>query len=111
MIQVLDSFKDIIRTAEFIEYVCEEEVSRLKMKLQLKDSSYLSVREVKYRDSDLYSYFWLREDNTVIMGWDNAPHHREIETFPYHKHIDNRIESSEKMTLNDVLSVIKNYIT
>ena len=80
------------------------------MKLVMKDSSYLSVREVKYRDTELYSYFWLREDHTVIMGWDNAPHHREIENFPYHRHIENRIESSDKMTLKEVLLIIRDYI-
>ena len=33
-----------------------------------------------------YSFHWQRRDGTPIYRWDNAPHHREIDTFPHHLH-------------------------
>jgi hypothetical protein len=55
------------------------------------------------------SYYWLRSDDTVIIGWDNAPHHEEIETFPHHKHIADRIEDSQETDLKSVLLYIRDF--
>ncbi len=43
------------------------------------------------------------------IRWDNALHHRHIATFPHHKHVEdeNKIEESEEMTLEVVLSFIE----
>jgi hypothetical protein len=32
-------------------------------------------------------YYWLTPDNQLKIGWDNAPHHVELENFPHHKHV------------------------
>ena len=34
-----------------------------------------------------YSYHYQDGDGKVIFRYDMAPHHREIETFPHHKHV------------------------
>jgi len=39
--------------------------------------------------------------------WDNAPHHREIETFPFHIHTGNEIFPSEKIRLDEILKTIE----
>lgn len=33
-----------------------------------------------------YSFHWQRNDGTLICRWDNAPHHRDVTTFPHHLH-------------------------
>ena len=33
-----------------------------------------------------YSFHWKRNDGTPICRWDNAPHHRDLATFPHHLH-------------------------
>lgn len=33
-----------------------------------------------------YSYYWLDSEDKMISGWDNAPHHQELENFPHHRH-------------------------
>jgi len=33
-----------------------------------------------------YSFHWQRADGSLVRRWDNAPHHREIATFPHHVH-------------------------
>lgn len=107
MIPEIEKFKEIVHSVEIFEFIQEEGIARLKIKLVLKDSSYIYAREVKSKNSNLYSYYWLREDNSIIMGWDNAPHHRELDNFPFHKHINNQVEPSIKMDLGSVLKIIK----
>jgi hypothetical protein len=38
------------------------------------------------------------------MHWDNAPHHPEISTFPYHKHEGEQVVSSIRVSVEDVLA-------
>ena len=33
-----------------------------------------------------YSFHWQAANGTLIRRWDNAPHHREIASFPHHFH-------------------------
>jgi len=34
-----------------------------------------------------YSYYWLTPDGQLQIGWDNAPHHAKLASFPHHKHV------------------------
>lgn len=78
----------------------------LKMKLRLIDGSSLRVWEKSAEDFlQRYSYYWLDEVGNQIIGWDNAPHHSGLETFPDHKHISGKILAS-KDTLWDVFTFI-----
>jgi hypothetical protein len=46
----------------------------------------------------------------MILRYDNAPHHREIPTFPHHKHFRSNIQPSKEMGLAEVLSEIEKII-
>ncbi|MBD3215262.1 MAG: hypothetical protein GF311_21825 [Candidatus Lokiarchaeota archaeon] len=61
---------------------------------------YISVNE------HLYLYHWQMADGTLMTRWDNSPHHREIETFPHHKHNPN-LEKSYETTFEKLHEVIK----
>ena len=109
--KTIEQFSDIIEFAEKLELSEEEHVSKVKAKLKLFDGTALWIREIWIEDKiETYSYYWLRPDETIIMGWDNAPHHKEIVSFPHHKHIGNKIEPSQQMNINDVLSFIKKFL-
>jgi len=109
-LETLNKFDDIIESIEIIEFVEEEHVSKLKIKTKLVDASYFWIREIKRRSELIaYSYYWLRSNGTVIIGWDNAPHHPEIENFPHHKHIGKKVEPSHDTNLEDILDFIKKY--
>jgi len=59
----------------------------LKAKIVLIDGSKAYIREIWKRGVLLdYSYWWLDINDELIEGWDNSPHHPEIETFPHHRH-------------------------
>jgi hypothetical protein len=36
--------------------------------------------------STMYRFHWQDKNGGIIARWDDAPHHPEIETFPYHIH-------------------------
>ncbi|RMF57029.1 MAG: hypothetical protein D6748_12130 [Calditrichaeota bacterium] len=109
-LDLLKRFDDLIKSIEIIEYNEEERVSKLKIRVLLFDNSILWVREVKIREKLIaYSYYWLRSNGKIIIGWDNAPHHREISTFPHHKHVGKNIEPSHETNLEDVLEFIHSF--
>jgi len=107
----IDAYGDLIEGIEDLEIVQKSLVSRVKVKLRLFDGSMLWVREVWVKgEMTAYSYYWLRSNETVIMGWDNAPHHKGVRTFPHHKHIGGRVEESQERNMGSVLEFIKNFL-
>jgi len=109
--KTIKAFTDIVEAIETLEVLERESVSKLKAKLRLFDGSILWVREVWIKGIMVaYSYYWLRPDETVIIGWDNAPHHESVRTFPHHKHIGERIEESQERKMEEVLSFIKHFL-
>jgi hypothetical protein len=109
--ETIDDFGDLIEGIEELEIIQTTLVSRSKGKLKLLDGTMLWFREV-WTDGEMiaYSYYWLRSDETVIIGWDNAPHHKGVGTFPHHKHVGDRIEDSQETDLKRVLLFIKDFL-
>lgn len=81
----------------------------LRVILYLRDGANLRVTEQwEAGRMGRYSYYWLTQNNELRIGWDNAPHHTHLESFPHHKHVgrqDNLQPSSERC-LEDVMEVI-----
>lgn len=48
----------------------------------------------------------LNAEKNLIMRWDNAPHHREIETFPHHVHEGAEIKPSVEPSFAIILRKI-----
>lgn len=83
----------------------------LRLVLYLKDGTNLRVTE-QWQGQTLkrYSYYWLSSSNALKIGWDNAPHHTQLGTFPHHKHMGSQagLASSRETCLEDVMQVILN---
>lgn len=65
-------------------------VGRVEARLYFFDGSYLDVGEMVRIQSGFpvnyhYRYHWQRPDGPV-WTYDDAPHHPEVDTFPFHKH-------------------------
>jgi len=109
--ETIEQFPDIVEFVEKFELYEDEYLSKVKIKLKLFDGSVLWIREIWIKSKiEVYSYYWLTPEETVIMGWDNAPHHKEIATYPYHKHVGGKSEPSHRMNINDVLSFIRKFL-
>lgn len=107
---LIQTYHELVEGVERFAFQEEEQIAQLRAKLRFFDGAVLWVREI-YVDGqfDTYSYYWLRSDESVIIGWDNAPHHREIATFPHHKHLEGRVEPSAERNLQDVLRFIREF--
>ena len=46
----------------------------------------------------------------VIFRYDNAAHHKEISTFPHHKHVSTEVKPSKEISLAEVLSEFESMI-
>ncbi len=111
ILDTIQSFSEILSSFNIIEFLEDERVTKSKVKVTLRNNSVLWIREVGFKDQIIsYSYYWLRSDNSIIIGWDNAPHHQDIETFPHHKHIGKNIEPSQETSLEHVLTYISKFL-
>ena len=81
----------------------------LRLILHLKDGTNLRVTE-QWSGSLLerYSYYWLTPTNELKVGWDNAPHHTRLETYPHHKHVSRKenLQPSSETIFEEVMKIV-----
>lgn len=82
----------------------------MKAKAELIDQSQLFIREYISAESYLYSYHWQDKNERLLIRWDNSPHHKNIKTYPHHKHTP-QLEESSEVSLEDILTIIKKHIS
>ncbi|MEW5766252.1 MAG: DUF6516 family protein [bacterium] len=66
----------------------------------------LDFMEVKNTDVSAkikYRYHYMTSQQALIFRYDNAPHHRQLKTFPHHKHLPQGEQESDEPTLEAVL--------
>ena len=112
MLSQLQSHPALILTVVKYEHRLKESVEQFKAIVELVDGSYLRINEVWLNgELEKYAYYWLTPTDSIIQGWDNAPHHLEISTYPHHTHTKNRISVSQVRSLADVLDSLKQKIS
>lgn len=93
-----------------IELLAASNPNLIRLRADLINSDRLHISEA-WDDETLirYAYYWLKQNDELRVGWDNAPHHPEVSTHPHHKHIaaQENIQPSEETSLEDVLRFIK----
>ncbi len=86
---------------------------RIRGKLVNSDE-FLFMERFRQRENAIaiekYSFHWQRADGSLIRRWDNAPHHREISTFPDHLHegSEENVLPHEAVDMFAVLRTIEN---
>jgi len=114
MYQLLKLLKEskIVKDLDILNFVDEEDIQVLYVKVILIDNSILYIRELNTLTENKYSYHWQTQKKKLICRWDNAPHHPQIKTFPHHKHEKSpeNILSSKEITLEEILKVISKRI-
>ena len=109
MLEIEEKFEAKVERIVPVEF--DEET--LRVILYLKNGTNLRVAE-QWAGKVLkrYSYYWLNSANELKVGWDNAPHHTQMESFPHHKHVGQRgnLQSSRETNLEEVMRVIQRKI-
>jgi hypothetical protein len=83
----------------------------LKGRLLIIDSSILEIaifatESRKTVSIEKYRLHYMNSTGQMLFLYDNAPHHPEIDSYPYHKHTSDRIVPSTMPTLKDILNEI-----
>lgn len=81
-----------------------------KIRVLLNDESILQASEYKDIEERSYSFHWQNAEGKLIIRWDNAPHHKQIKTFPHHKHYFDRVKESIEMTFAEALNQIEQLV-
>ncbi len=93
-----------------IELLATPNPNLIRLRADLINSDKLHIREAWDEEVILrYAYYWLKQNDELRVGWDNAPHHPQVATHPHHKHVGTQenIQASEETKLEDVLRFIK----
>lgn len=94
-LDLLTSIVDSRRDAELEHLVVDSIVPDQKVliegRLRFWDGSLLKFVEVVQQRGAIvgkleYAYHYQNAFDRLVFRYDNAPHHREISTFPHHKH-------------------------
>ena len=67
---------------------------------------FVEVKDMDRPAKVKYRYQYMDQQDVRIFRYDNAPHHRDLATFPHHKHLgegDEHVVESVEPTLFDVL--------
>lgn len=72
---------------------------------ELVDGSRFHANEV-WVNGELhkYAYYHVTPTGDIIQGWDNAPHHPEVDTHPHHWHKQGVVVASTVRSLVDALN-------
>jgi len=110
---ILESLKNskIVLDFSILEFKNFSDGFYIKVKVIFVDNSELFLKEYNDKTKRNYSYHWQNNNGELLVRWDNAPHHRNIKTFPHHKHVKEEIDESYEVTLEDILKRISNSIT
>lgn len=82
----------------------------LRGRITFIDGSVLDFRELLSTSEHAYRFHWMDASNKLIARWDTAPHHKNLENFPHHRHLSEGVSSSEEMYSIAVLDYIKHVI-
>ena len=110
MQRTLESLQDkLIKSFEILDFKSGETFYYLKVKAFIVDDSVLQIKEYSSFDSYFYSYHWQDSDGSLRIRWDNSPHHKNLRTFPDHKHSP-QLEESKEMSLEKALDEIRKFL-
>ena len=75
--------------------------------LHLMEFVNVKTKKDKYK----YSYHYQDKTGSLIFRYDMAPHHKNIPTFPHHKHTaDGKVIEAELPDLSSILDEIEQYM-
>ena len=100
----------IVKNYSVLDFKQGENYYYIKAQLELQDGSCLMIRVFMSEDDYNYSYHWQDINKNLIIRWDNSPHHKEISTYPHHKHIRGTTQTSKDISLKEVMAYIEKQI-
>jgi hypothetical protein len=107
MLEELRSHPQLILEIVSYSHRINGAVAQHKAVASLVDGSTPHINEV-WIEGELrkYAYYQVTPTGDVVQGWDNAPHHPGVSTYPHHCHGTGAVEASAVRSLRDVLELL-----
>ena len=110
----LANIEDAISTLadSYVEHYNEEIITanRINLKIRIRFSSghLLELNEaVIVEEGNIkhlsYRYHFQDGQNNLVFRYDNTPHFQEIESFPHHKHVQNKVIEADKPSILHII--------
>ncbi len=95
----------------------EEKILIYRIRITLSDGGLLEMMErvlesdMGYCKTTTYSFHWQDRNGSLVRRWDNAPHHPELDSFPYHIHVEREanVVSGECLNALGVIAEVDEY--
>ncbi|KFD40972.1 hypothetical protein HY02_10500 [Peptococcaceae bacterium SCADC1_2_3] len=100
----------IVNSYEIQDFRQGSDFYYIKVQVGLHNNTFLYIRQYVSDEEYSYSYHWQDESGLLVIRWDNAPHYKQIQTYPHHKHLGEKILASNEMTLEGVLEYIDTFL-
>ena len=113
IVNIIEKYSEIVLSYNIQQFKIVGSSYHLAYHIKLIDNSQLFSKDYLFLDgSRKYSFHWQDGKGHCIIRWDNAPHHQDVITFPYHQHIgkEEDIKESQPMKLETVMECISNQI-
>jgi hypothetical protein len=105
--KIVEDYAEIIRDYTVSGYKRYGNASSLVASIEFIDQSILYIKDYLFLDgSRKYSFHWQDHNGNLISRWDNSSHHEEISTFPHHRHLLGKLESSQERNLGEIVKII-----
>ncbi len=109
--KLIEDLSDVIAGYSITEYKRYGSAVSLVASLQFKDGSSLYIKDYLFLNGKRkYSYHWQDTGGNLIARWDNSPHHKDISSFPHHKHLPEKVIPSKERTIKDVAKIIRDIV-
>jgi hypothetical protein len=103
----LKEISPLIQTDTSTFEMVSADMGTLRGRIAFIDGSALDFRELLSTNEHDYRFHWMDASNKLIIRWDTVPHYKDLENFPYHRHLSRSVSSSEEMDFIAVLDYIK----
>lgn len=78
----------------------------LKGRITFVDGSVLEFSEQVPAEQKKFRLHYMDAQNNLIVRWDSAPHHKQLSTFPFHKHTSRAVEAHKSVCVLEALDEI-----
>jgi hypothetical protein len=99
---------DWLSTEEHIDYDLDNSSGALFLngRIAFLNNTILEFIESITPERHRYRYQYMQQDGSLIFRYDNVPHHRQLVTFPHHKHYPDQVVESNPVDLKQVIEEI-----
>ena len=83
------------------------DTGHFRLKGFLSETDFIEIFEFYFSGNLLkYSYAYIKK-NISILRYDNSPHHKDLKSFPHHKHVKDSINVLESPSLKEFVRELK----